>query len=368
MKILHITNSISEGGVGTYLLSLLPALKKIGHSVELLALDKNNTDLAFEMERQNIKVHIGKYKNVYDLRNIFFIRLYIKRGNYDIIHTHLFPTQYFFAIARMSEKSNVKVITTEHTNYNKRRNYVIFLFLERMIYKQYDVIVACSNDAANNLKRWLNHVEINHKINAIVNGINLRKFIEATKYSKQELNLPNNAKILIMVARFSNQKDHKTVIRAVTLLDKSIHVLFCGSGKGGINECCRLARTLGVDKRIHFLGNRTDIPKLLRSSDIAILSSFYEGMPLSLMEYMAAGLPSVCTNVDGSREFAQNYGILFPVGDYQCLASEITLLLENKEYYNEVAQRCYNRVQDFSEDKMISNYLSLYNGLLCKTN
>jgi glycosyltransferase involved in cell wall biosynthesis len=171
-----------------------------------------------------------------------------------------------------------------------------------------------------------------------------------------------------MTARFFDQKDHNTVIRAVTLLNNNVHVLFCGSGDDGINDCRLLADKLGVGERIHFLGGRTDIPKLLKSSDIGILSSFYEGFSISLIEYMASGLPVICSNVDGSRELVKNYGVLFPVGDYNALAKEIGELLENKEYYNEIALKCYNRVQDYDENKMINNYIILYKELLCKTN
>jgi glycosyltransferase involved in cell wall biosynthesis len=364
MKILHICNSISEGGVGTFLLSLLPALKEAGHSVELLALEKNNVGLAPALERQGITVHIGKYAKVRDPRNILIIRSVIKQGGYDIAHTHLFPTQYFAAICRCFCKTPV-LLTTEHTCYNKRRDRKLFRPVEKFIYGRYAKIVCVSHAGKTNLDRW---AAAAHKSCTIYNGINLLKFQHAQPYSKAEIGLPENSKVIIMAARFFNQKDQKTVVRAMPYVDSAVHLLFCGSGEQGIRECKQEAATLGVGDRVHFLGNRSDMERLIKSSYAAILSSFYEGMPLSLMEYMAAGVPTIATDVDGTSELVQNHGILFPVGDYKCLAKEITHLLADKNYYVEVAGKCYARSLDFSEEKMADNYLHLYQQLLCKQN
>jgi glycosyltransferase involved in cell wall biosynthesis len=360
MKILHITNSFSEGGVDTLLLNLLPKLKYPGVDVELLVLNKNEIKLVSELHEHGIVVHLGRYVNVRTIRNICVIRKYLKQ--YDVVHAHLFPTQYFVVLSSLFLRKKALLVTTEHVCYNKRRKYKLFKIIERFIYSRYSKIVCVSNSSKKNLEDWIGI----QNICVIYNGINFIKFQQTRPYNKKDLNIPEESKIVIMVARFFEQKDHKTVIRAVPLLDKCVHFIFCGSGEDGINECRHLALTLGVDARIHFLENRSDIPQLLKSSDIAVLSSFYEGFSISLLEYMAAGLPTICTDVDGSRELVQNYGILFPVGNYKCLAEEITKLLKNKEHYDDITKKCYNRVRDFSEDMMVNNYINLYQELLSK--
>jgi glycosyltransferase involved in cell wall biosynthesis len=95
MKILHVTNNFSEGGVETFLLTLLPALKNAGHDITLLVLDKNKAKLTPVIAQQGISVCVGKYNNVHDPRNIFLIRSFIRRGKYDIVHAHLFPHAIF---------------------------------------------------------------------------------------------------------------------------------------------------------------------------------------------------------------------------------------------------------------------------------
>ena len=190
-KILHITSAFSEGGVDSLLLSLLPLIKNDNHNVELLVLDKNKIQLAPILEKQGIKVHIGKYKNVRNPLNIFLIVSYLRK--YDIVHVHLFPTQYFVAIAKIFCSSKTRLITTEHTTYNKRRAFSYFYSIEKIVYNQYEKIVCVSQKAKENLDKL---VHLNNKTVIIYNGINLNQFETALPYSKQELDLLNQKNTL----------------------------------------------------------------------------------------------------------------------------------------------------------------------------
>ncbi len=362
-KILHITNSFSEGGVDTFLLSFLPLLNKGGFDVNLLVLDKNEVALKDNLESKGVKVIIGEYTHVRDFRNIFFIYSILKKGNYDIVHAHLFPTIYFVSVLKLFFPFNAKFILTEHTCYNKRRGVKILQPLERLIYSQYNKIIGVSYGAKESLDKWIN---LNDKTITIPNGIDLDIFNNNISYTKSDLGLPANSKILIMVARFFKQKDHKTVIKALELLSDNIYLLFCGSGDKGIDECKILAQELKVLHRIRFLGNRQDINRVLKSVDIAILSTFYEGLPISIIETMASGLPTIASNVDGVREIIQDYGLLFEVGNYKELAGKISLLLQDNNYYNEVAKKCHERSTAFSIERMTNEYIKEYNKLCNK--
>ena len=355
-KILHITSAFSEGGVDSLLLSLLPLIKNDNHNVELLVLDKNKIQLAPILEKQGIKVHIGKYKNVRNPLNIFLIVSYLRK--YDIVHVHLFPTQYFVAIAKIFCSSKTRLITTEHTTYNKRRAFSYFYSIEKIVYNQYEKIVCVSQKAKENLDKW---VHLNNKTVIIYNGINLNQFETALPYSKQELDLPENSKVLIMVARFFSQKDHQTLIQTMTLLPDNVYLLLCGSGHKILKQSMDLALNLSLGDRVKFLGNRIDIPRLIKSSDIAILSTFYEGFPISLLEYMASGKPTIASDVDGVNELIKGFGILFESQKKEQLAQEIKKLLSNKRYYDEIAFKCKNRSLQFNESSMVEKYNSIYN-------
>lgn len=360
MKILHITNSYSEGGVESFLLTLLPSLKEKGHDVELLVLNKDDTLLVPTLTKHGITVHIGGYSSSHNILNIFVIRRLF--SNYDIIHTHLFPTQYFAVIARLLSRSKTLLITTEHTTYNKRRNIKITRKLESWIYDKYSKIICVSKKAEENLIEWTQLAE--KKIHTIYNGIDLKKYQDVNPYTREELGLPEKSKIVIMVARFFEQKDHATLIKAISHLPTDIFLLFCGSGADCMDKARSLAKDLQVDKRVKFLGNRKDIPQLLKSVDIAVLSTFYEGFPISILEYMAAGKPVIASNVDGVREMIINAGILFEVQDDIELAKEIGRLFENEDYLEEITKNCRLRALQFSEHKMVEGYNVLYEGLI----
>jgi glycosyltransferase involved in cell wall biosynthesis len=361
MKILHITNAFREGGgVESYLLLLLPALKSSGHEVELLVLDKRKTKLVQVVENIGIKVYTGKYTYKRDPRNIFLIRTFLCKGKYNIVHAHLFPTQYFVAIANILNRQKTTIVTTEHGTYNKRRRYSFLKKVERFIYNQYVKIICISRGVKTSLDKW---VSLPSKSSIIYNGVDISKFRKAKPYSKTDLGLPENTKIVTMIARFFEAKDHKTVIRALPHLREEIHILFCGYGEQGINECKQLAENLNVDSRVHFLGNRTDVERIIKSSDVGILSSFYEGFGLAILEAMAAGIPAIASDVEGVEEIVKGHGILFPVGDYRQLATEIMHLLENRIYYAEVAQKCYARSLEFGQEQFIEKHLTLYQEL-----
>lgn len=117
-----------------------------------------------------------------------------------------------------------------------------------------------------------------------------------------------------MVARFAPSKDQATIIRALLLLDKDVRVRFVGDGETR-PECERLAKELGVEDRVDFMGMQSKIPQLIAESYIGIQSSNWEGFGLTAVEMMACGKPVIATNVDGLKQVVEGTGLLFPVGD-----------------------------------------------------
>jgi glycosyltransferase involved in cell wall biosynthesis len=266
-------------------------------------------------------------------------------------------------MARILNLRKTAIVTTEHGSYNRRRDNKFFRPVERFIYSQYTKIICVNKAAKANLDKW---VSLPHKSCVIYNGIDTSKFKNATPYSKAELGLPDGSKVVTMVAHFFQQRDHKTAIKALLDLGKDIHILFCGSGEQGINACKQLAGELGVEERVHFLGNRTDVARIIKTSDVGLLSTFCEGFGLAVLEPMAAGTPVIASCVDGVREVVEGCGILFPVGDYRQLAAEITRLLENRAHYTNVAQKCYTRSLEFGQEQFIEKHLTKYKELCSK--
>jgi glycosyltransferase involved in cell wall biosynthesis len=138
---------------------------------------------------------------------------------------------------------------------------------------------------------------------------------------------------MVMIARFEEQKDHSTVVRALAQLEDlpwSLDLVGDGPTMAGVR---RQVAEAGLTSRVHFLGYRTDIPQILAQAQIYLLISNWEGFPRSIIEAMRAGLPVVTSDVGGSREAVQQdvTGFTVPKGDAEGLASKLRILLADPE-------------------------------------
>lgn len=174
---------------------------------------------------------------------------------------------------------------------------------------------------------------------AIPNGIDTGRFPQTSLVPWEDREVS-----IVMAARFARQKDHATLIRAVALLgERGWHpaLQLAGLGKSRLLACNRaLAARLGIAGQVHFLGQVSDVPNLLMHSRICVLSTHYEGMPLSLVEGMAAGCACIGTNVVGVREVIRpdQTGLLVPENDAQALADALERLLAHPDEARRLAQ------------------------------
>ncbi|MEH1904714.1 MAG: glycosyltransferase family 4 protein [Nostoc sp.] len=172
---------------------------------------------------------------------------------------------------------------------------------------------------------------------------------------------------LIMVARFQEPKDQPTVLRAIAQLQNpSIHLDLVGSGPF-LESCKALAQSLGIAKQVSFLGDRTDVPDLLARSQIFILSSHHEGLPISILEGMRAGLPVVATNVNGIPEEVENgkTGLLVPPKDINALANALQTLIESPDLRLQMGEAGKLKFeQEFTVERMINEIKIVYENIL----
>lgn len=226
------------------------------------------------------------------------LRPYIKSA--DIVHVHLFPSSYIVALANIG--INKPLVFTEHSTHNRRRDKSYLRSLERWVYSRYTKIGCISEATAANLKEWIGKELASSRIEVIENGIDLTVYQNAEPKPAREL-FGREGKPLLMVSRFVPAKDQATVIRALPHIeDPQIFVAFAGDGET-LEACKKLADDLGVSGRVVFLGNRDDIPTLIKSSFIGIQSSHWEGFGLTAVEMMAGGLPVIASDVDGLRQY-----------------------------------------------------------------
>lgn len=361
MKILHVITSLYTGGAEHLMVDLLPRFREYGHEVSILLFDGTRTPFYEELE--NLGIHILSIgqgpKSMHNPFLVFKLKKYINQ--YDIIHTHNTPCQLLVALASFISKKTI-LITTEHNTSNSRRSWGWYKPIDRWMYKTYHKTICVSKEAENNLKAYLKDSRLDNTICTIPNGVDTKRFSLAKPIVDFKKTHASNV-VIMMVAGFRKQKDQKTLIKAISILPSNYHLFLIGNGEC-LQECQEESNKLNISERVHFLGIRTDIPSLLKSSDYIVLSSHYEGLSLSSIEGMACGKPFLASDVDGLRDIVGGAGVLFPCGDDQALAREILKLQEDQELYQQVAEKCQQRAMQYDISKMAERYLEIYNNII----
>ncbi len=194
---------------------------------------------------------------------------------------------------------------------------------------------------------------------------------DATRYSVGAPPFASRSQDIIMVARFARQKDQPTLIRAAKRLADTGwtgRLLLGGDGKASHRrDCEKLVTTLGLTDRVDFLGRVTDAAPLYHRCRAAVLSTHYEGLPLVLIDYMAAGCAAIGSEASGVTDIIQPgiNGWLFPKGDDAALAETLRRVLAGGPDIESVVARGQADAPDkFSVGRMINRYESLFAELL----
>ncbi len=357
MRILHIITSLLTGGAETLVVDIVTDLLRQGHEVDVVLFDGEETPLKERLRTSGCEIIcFSMERSFYNPLYILKLRRLIK--NYDIVHTHNFSPQLFTAIATLGSK--IKRVTTEHNTSNRRVAWKWYRPIDRWMYNRYQRVICISDKAEENL-RLLMGSHLKTEIQTIYNGINLERFQNAQPLP---LSPDENGKInIVMVAAFRPQKDQDTLIKAMTLLPKDKYELWLvgdGERRAQVEE---LSKSLNTEDNAKFLGLRTDIPDILHTADVIVMSSHYEGLSLSSIEGMSVGKPFIASDVDGLHEITAGAGILFPEGDAKALATSIEKLMNNPDYYHQVATACLQRSQQYDIKKTINNYLQVYRNI-----
>jgi glycosyltransferase involved in cell wall biosynthesis len=360
MRVLQIANNLSPGGAERLLLEMIPLFNARGVTMDLLIL--NGTRYPYlEALRSARCCNVYSLGENVSLRNpllIWKIRRYLRQ--YDVAHVHLFPSLYWAAIAKMISFSRTKMVYTEHSTSNRRMRQAWLGAVQTIIYKQYDRIICITREVLAALQR---HTKMDGTTFVVIgNGVNLEKIREARALPRSDF-FDGDVKILLQVSSFQEPKDQATLIRALALLPHNVKLLLVGEGVLK-SRCEALVQELGLGDRVRFLGLRMDVPQLLKTSDIVILSSKFEGLSLFSIEGMASGRPFIASDVPGLTEMVSGAGVLVPSQNEQALASAVERLLNDSTYYAAVTNACVAHAQDFDIETMVTKYVELYAALL----
>lgn len=350
MKILHIITSLELGGAEKLLTELIPLQKKQAQVDLLVLYDKENFFTVDSM--------VSKYNSKKDFRNVFEILKVIKKGEYDVVHSHLLHGQFWTALARTLDFSKErKYITTEHSTSNSRRKRWFFRYFDMALFKGYDRVVSISQAVKESLMGWLKD-DRDWRYPVIENGIDLEVFHHSSPLKREEIGIMPGEIALIMVARLNRAKDHMTILRAMKILPLYYKLILAGEGETK-EQIQSAVEAMGLQQRVRLLGMRTDISALFHTADIAIHSSHFEGFGITAVEAMASGIPLVASDIPGLGEVVKGGGLIFNAEDERDLAEKI-LSLEDESYREMVSQREIEHSKKYSLEKTADEYIELY--------
>jgi glycosyltransferase involved in cell wall biosynthesis len=199
----------------------------------------------------------------------------------------------------------------------------------------------------------------------IRNGVEIEDFNKIEEPSIKIPGLSPDRTVLIFVGRLDAVKGVDILIRAVSILNEkmdALHLLIVGDGAIR-SELEALTTKLNLSDKVSFLGTRRDIPALLRLSDIKVMPSYWEGLPVSAIEAMAAGVPVIASDVEGLNEVVRDNvtGILIPPGNPEMLAKAIFRCVANPQLSEEMGKNGRKiATRDFSRQRMITSYKQLF--------
>ena len=359
MKILHVITSLEVGGAEKLMVDLLPQLKGRGVEAELLVFVGNRTMFYDQLEREGVKITSFSDKgSVYNPLHLIRLYRFLRRNHFDVIHTHNTAPQLFSAIVAML--SSLTLVTTEHSASNHRRNWKWYRSIDQWMYSQYSKVICISAATENNIREYLGVANADKKYLTVYNGVDVNKFANA----QPRTDYHTDKKVVTMVAGFRYEKDQDTLIRAMQHLPKEEYELWLVGDGVRRGELENLVAELDLKEQVKLWGIRGDVPSLLKSSDVVVMSSHWEGLSLSNIEGMSVGKPFIASDVDGLHEMTQGAGLLFTHGDDKQLAELIQNLLNDSEYYNQIAEQCKERAQQYDISRMADGYMGVYEELL----
>lgn len=307
------------------------------------------------------------FKGYFDFKNLTRLFFYLRLKQPDLLLSSMFSANNLFRI--LKPFLNYKLITREHNTYIDRARWQIAL--ERIMAPLGDAIVAVSSGVADFYSKQIGMNRA--KIKVINNGINLDNFVANRNKQnlagiKKELNIADDNKIVINVARLKKQKNHKLLIDAFLEFARDFskyRLIIVGDGaeKADLTE---YISKLNASDKVKLLGYRQDTASLYAISEIFVLTSTIEGFPNVFLEALASGLPIITTNVPGVQETIRNdYNGLVVSNDIQDIVAALKKIVSMSDEERLIWRRnARNSVQQFHVQNIVKQYESLFYKLL----
>ncbi len=369
LRILQLISSAGFFGAEKVMLQLSRSLSDSGYEVYAQVLGSStgaHKEVVRAAEAAGLKTGFFECRGKFDVTAIKRLRGFIKNESIDIVHSHGYKSNFYGWVAAYGLK--VKSVTTCHNWLSKDMKMKFYEIIDKHLLRSFDKVIAVS---ANLREEILAAGVPLDKVMLIENGIDIEAYASMPQVpvTKGSLGIHDNDLVIGSVGRLSEEKGHEYLIRAFKeITEKMPQCRLLIVGDGPLRESLELlARSLEIQDKVIFTGTRDDIPDLLGMIDIFVMPSLTEGMPMALLEAMAAKKAIIASRVGQIPEIIENEytGCLVPSQDVGSLSRTIAGLMGALEKRKILGNKAYEKVKrDFSAQKMAQRYEILYEALL----
>jgi glycosyltransferase involved in cell wall biosynthesis len=376
INLLYIITKLELGGAQKQLLNLIRRLDKERFNIllftaqdGLLVGDASSISGLILNRSKYLECPINPFKDSLALIEIF---LFIKKNKIDIVHTHSSKAGILGRFAAKLARAKVIVHTVHGWSFNNCQSNlkrIFFIWLERLAAEFTDkLIVVSGHDMDIGLE---NRIGTTTKYTIIRYGIDYGEFAVKEKNIKEELGIPSDNSIVTMVSCLKPQKRPQDFIRIASLVAKELSkVKFLLVGDGILRSTVEdLIDKFKLQQKVILLGWRKDIPRILSVTDVLVLTSLWEGLPIAVLEAMVSSKPVIATDTGGVSEVIRDAdtGFLAKPGDVNAMSEKLIILLRDGRLRQIIGQRAKDSLGlDFSVDNMLNNTQRIYVSLIGK--
>jgi glycosyltransferase involved in cell wall biosynthesis len=367
IRVVYLINSLRAGGAERFLCDLVTHLDRDRFQARILCLYESG-QFAPQVEAAELPVEVIGVKRKVAPANWFGVWRRLGGLDADVVHTHLHEAAWYGLPAAFLRRVPVRISHLHSSHWNWPRK---LRWLDRGSEAFASKSFVCSSTVEEFANAGLGYPT--HKVELVPNGIDVDRFRGQPdqKEARRALDLPQDCPILICVASLTEEKGQTYLLNAMQAVHAELpdaHLLLVGRDRGK-TDLNALAVENGLGECVTFLGSRDDIPLLMAASDVSVLPSLREGLPLSLVESAAAGLPSVATSVGGIPEVVEDGvgGILVPPRDPVALAEALLILLRDPERGRSMGEAARRSVEGKFDIRAVTDQIEqLYISLLAR--
>lgn len=350
MKIAIVVPVLITGGAETMATRLAIALKKMNNDVHLISMyPRQNSNLEHLLEENNVKVYyLGKNKHGSKKAMVDLFKL-LNDIDPDVVHSHIYSTFYAIPWAMVHSGKLVHTIHTKPEQEFSNRNSKL---LKLMVKLNKLILVAVS---AENQQLAMEFYSIDEtKVKCVNNPVDTKIYYHESA-QKDKI-------VFINVSRQDANKNQVLAIRALkNVLNevKNAELILVGDGTHH-NVLEEEARKMGVQDCVCLMGERSDIPDILAKADVYISTSHREGLPLSILEAMAAELPVIATNVGGCSDIVRDNGVLIEDDDQAALEAAMIKLANDPQMRDKMGYASKKIALEYDAKSCAQKYLEVY--------